>query len=553
MDRIVIVRKLQNRWIALGFVLVATLIVTLNQTVMSVLAPTIIRAFDTDIVVASLSTTIYLAAAASFLIPAGRLSDLVGHKWFLIVALALFAVATAIVGYTSETWQLLAGRGLQGLVFAGIMPVGLAIINNDFSVERGKHARSMALGAWATVTGVAITLGPLWGGFWAHSTLGWRWAFHVTTGVVIVIMVGCAVSITGHARSDRKLFHGFDIPGLTALVVGIALLVFGLEEGRQSGWISSSSAGFSIDRFSIAPILFAGSVLAFAAFVLIERRRNRRGEIAIGDASLLRIKSFRWSTLAISLTFFGNFGLLFVFSIYMQLALGYTALTAGVALASTGLGVLVGGQIASHLPRRVDVRSQVIASVTAQPVVLLIAAISIDSSVLGWTLLAILFLYGATWGLSYAAFVNLAYQDVPAERAAAASGTQVAMRVLAGSVGTAVLGSVLAAMLFTGIHQAIAARTDLTEQQRDEMSATLHSSFIVQFPPDERDRDVVDELADASGPARHPDEAVAHIYATAFRTALLIAALVSSGGVVCAFLIPHMRPRRTTRQDPVVR
>jgi MFS family permease len=149
-------------WTGYSFLLLAVVLVIVDYTVADSVAPDLVRDLNLTVGDVGAALTSYLAVAAAFTIPAGKLADRMGRRRSLLAGLAIYAAGSALTGLAGGFWLLLAGRVLQGLSLAIMLPTGLGLLNSMFPPQRpGRHR---ALGLWATAIGVAAGLGPLIGG-----------------------------------------------------------------------------------------------------------------------------------------------------------------------------------------------------------------------------------------------------------------------------------------------------------------------------------------------------------------------------------------------------
>ena len=210
-----------------------------------------------------------------------------------------------------------------------ILPATLSTVNALF---RGRE-RAIAFAIWGSTIGGMAAVGPFLGGL-LTTDLSWRWAFLINIPLGIAILVGLLTVIP--ETSDPDTPRGLDVPGQLTLILGLSALVFGLIQGQTYGWWRTTEQLdlFSWPRGAISPvpIVFAVSVVSMVAFVIIERARIRAGRLVVVDLRLFAIKSFSRGNVAALIVALGEFGILFVLPLYLQGALGLSALDTGAAL-----------------------------------------------------------------------------------------------------------------------------------------------------------------------------------------------------------------------------
>ena len=224
--------------------------------------------------------------------------------------------------------MLIAARAIQGLGAAMTSPSTLSIISGTFI---GKM-RGVAFGVWGAVAGAAAALGPLLGG-WLTTNASWRWAFYINIPIGIAAVIGAALVIQESRETRGKLT--FDIPGIILVGLGVGAVVFGLIEGQTYGWIKPKLP-FTIGNWtwpftevSVTVVAFVVGAVALALFVWWELRLQRRGGDPLFDFTLMRFRSFRFGLITVSIVALGEFGLVFVLSIFLQSVRGLTAFQTG--------------------------------------------------------------------------------------------------------------------------------------------------------------------------------------------------------------------------------
>lgn len=322
--------------------------IIVDATIVNVAIPSIIRDLRIGITQAEWANSIYSLVFAALLISVGRVGDVTGRRHVFIWGLLVFLAASLITALAPSGTVLLAGRFLQGVGGALILPSTLSIVNATF---RGRE-RAIAFGIWGSVIGGMAALGPLAGG-WFVTNLSWRWAFYVNLPVGMVALAG-ALLYVGESR-DPDARPGFDPPGVVLSTVGFLGVVFGLIEGQTYGWWTAKRAflGLSPGGVSVIPVAFAAGVLALAGFVLVERARARAGRPVLVDFSLFRIPTFRYGNVAVMIVGLGELGLVFVIPLFLQSVLGLSAFDTGLVLTALAGGAFVAGGLAAPLTRRI--------------------------------------------------------------------------------------------------------------------------------------------------------------------------------------------------------
>lgn len=394
----------------------------LDETVVGVALPTIKRELSLSQIESHWVINAYLLVFAGFAAAAGKFGDIIGLRILFVVGVALFALASVASGLAQDGVSIITARAVQGLGAAITFPSSLAIITKAFSKEQ----RGMALGIYGSIGSVFLSLGTLVGGFLTE-TLSWRWIFAINPPIVIVItLIVLAAWIEPQRHSVSKRI---DILGLFMLTGGLGMLVFALMQGPEWGW----------SHPMIWLLLIAGVALLLL-FVAVESRAH----LALIDVNLFRDTSFTTLSLVI---FIGQFSkvLIFVFvALYLQNALNMSALTAGIALlaavAPTPFLAAPVGKLADFLSVRMLTLSGLLA--TAVAILWIALAAPWDNYVL---LLPALVIWGAAQPFLFMPAQRAVMNAVPADEEGQAGGIAMTSRLLGGTIGMTICGTLLAA------------------------------------------------------------------------------------------------------------
>jgi MFS family permease len=449
---------LQNRrWWALGALALSVLVVGLDLFVLTLALPTLsadLHASTSDLQWFVDAYSLVLAAA---LLPAGLLGDRYGRKKLLITALVLFAVASLACAYSSSSGELIAARALLGLAAAVILPLSLAVIPVLFSAEE----RPKAIAAVGGATFLGFPIGPVLGG-WLLDHFWWGSVFLINVPVVVIALVAVTL-LMPESRSNQR--PRMDIVGVVISSAGLIALTYGAIKAGQNGWSDTT-----------AVTMMAGGVVLLAAFAAWERAVGRRpsgppetagahagkaGRAAaptqpLVDLTLFRSAGFTWGTILATMVSFALYGIIFAMPQYFLDVRGLNSLGAGVRLLPLVAGLAVGLGIGQRLltPRKAPgggpsgappVSAKVVAA-SGFAIMAVALAIGAGTSVRSGTGFAAAWFGVTGLGLGFAmpTALNAALGALSPERSGSGSAVITAMRQVGGTVGVAVLGTILA-------------------------------------------------------------------------------------------------------------
>jgi EmrB/QacA subfamily drug resistance transporter len=408
-----------QKWV-LALTSVASLMVALDALVVTTALSTIRT--DLGASVASLEWTVnaYNLTFAVLLMTAAALGDRFGRRRLMIVGLGIFVAASAACAVSPSADFLIAARAVQGAGAALVTPLALALLSAAFPPER----RAMAMGIFASVTGIAVLGGPMLGGAIAQG-IDWRFIFWLNVPIGIV-MIPLVLRRTPESLGPRS---GVDVPGV-ALVAGASLgIVWGLVRGNSAGWASA--------EVLIAFVLGALMLLGFVA-------RELRADAPMLPMRLFRSRSFSAGN---SATFFMTaalFGTVFFMAQFLQVVSGYGPFGAGLRLLPWTGTLFFVAPIAGSLVGRIGEKPLIVAGLALQAAGMGLIALVASPSVPYGELIAPLMMAGCGISLALPATQNLVINSVEQDAIGKASGTYNMLRQLGGVFGTAIAVAVFA-------------------------------------------------------------------------------------------------------------
>ncbi|MFD7782946.1 MFS transporter [Streptomyces nojiriensis] len=417
----------RQRTLVLAICCMSLLIVSLDNTVLNVALPSMRRDLDASVSGLQWSIDAYTLVLASLLMLAGSTADRIGRRKVFVAGLVAFTGGSLLCSLAPSLDWLIVFRMVQAVGGAMLNPVAMSIITNTFTHPA---ERARAIGVWGAVGGISMAAGPLIGGVLVDS-VGWRSIFliNLPIGLAAFALTLRHIPESRAARPRRP-----DPLGQVLVIALLGSLTYGIIEAPAAGWRS--------------PLIMGCAVVAVASFVGLLIHEPRREEPLI-DLRFFRSAPFSGSTVIAISAFAGLAGFLFLNTLYLQDVRGLSALHAGLyMLPMAGLTVLfaplAGRLVGSRGPR----------------ICLLIAGVSMASSGLLFALFEaetsnpLLFtgymLFGLGFGMVNAPITNTAVSGMPRSQAGVAAAIASTSRQTGGTLGVAVIGSVLAAGLANG-------------------------------------------------------------------------------------------------------
>jgi EmrB/QacA subfamily drug resistance transporter len=412
-----------RRWWTLGAVCVATFMLLLDITIVNVALPDIARDLHSSFSDLQWVIDAYALSLAALLLTAGSLADLLGRRLIFMLGLGLFTAASLLCALATSPIFLELARAVQGIGAAGMFATSLALLAATF---HGRE-RGTAFGVWGATTGAAVAVGPLVGGVLTES-VGWQSIFLINVPIGIAAI---AATLARVAESRDPDAAGVDWAGLVTFSGGLFLLVFALVRGNAEGWGSPLIVSFLV-----------GAVVLLCAFVVVERRQAR----PMFDLTLLRKPAFAGASIAAFALSASLFSMFLYMTLYIQNALGYSPLQAGLRFLPTTLLSFFVAPIAGKLSARFPVRIMIGVGLCLVGIgLILMARLDADSA---WTVLLPGFLFaGVGTGLVNPPLASTAVGVVPPQRAGMGSGINSTFRQIGIATGIAGLGALFQQLL----------------------------------------------------------------------------------------------------------
>jgi EmrB/QacA subfamily drug resistance transporter len=416
-------RQDRRQGYALLVITAATLLVTLDSTIVNVAQPTIKDALGFTSATLEWVIVAYTVAFGGLLLLGGRMGDLFGRRRMFLTGIALFTLASLLGGLAQSAGWLIAARALQGVGAAIAAPAALSLIAVTFTEG---SARNKAMGMYATVAGFGGSLGLVLGGVLTQIA-SWRWVFFVAVPVGALVLL-----VAPKVLGDTPPHPGaLDLPGAVLGTGGVALLVYGFIEATQDSWTATGT---------VVPLVVA--VVLLVAFVAVESRAAHP-ILPLGLFSNRNRCAAYLVTLAVGS---GLYGVTFFLMLYLQGVLGFATVEAGFAFLPLALaiGVLaaVMGRQATKIGTKIGAAyGPLVAAVGA---VWLGLATTPDGSFLG--LLGPMIVFGGGLGAAIVPLTLTALSAVKPAEAGITSALVSAGQQIGGSIGLAVLGTVTGAV-----------------------------------------------------------------------------------------------------------
>ncbi|MBF9130946.1 MFS transporter [Plantactinospora sp. S1510] len=409
-----------RRWKALLFISIAQLMVVLDGAVMNIALPSAQQALHFTDGSRQWVVTAYGLAFGGLLLVGGRVGDMVGRKRVFLIALAGFAVASAIGGLAVNAGMLLTARALQGVFAALLAPAALSLISLTFTQPR---ERAKAFGVFAAVSIAGGAVGLIAGGLLTQY-LNWRFAMFILVPIAIIGILGAVSTVQDNGERHRSRL---DVPGVLLASLGLVGLVYGFSAAESHGW----SAPLTIGSFVVG-------VLLLTAFLVVQSRVPA----PLLPLRVLTERNRAAAYLSVAFAVVSMFGMFLLLSYYFQQVKGWSPVMAGLAFMPMAVLQAFGAtQVGARLAHRIAPRPIMVTGylVSAAGLVLL-ALLDADSSFLEIAVAEAV--VGIGIGAAFMPAMSISSHGVAPTDVGVASAMISSSQQVGGSIGVALLNTV---------------------------------------------------------------------------------------------------------------
>jgi len=456
--------------VVLGF---AQFLMVLDQAVMNVAISQLVEDFDTTVTTIQMVIALYALVMAGLMLTGGKLGDIWGRRRAFAVGMVIYGIGS---GLTAASWSvpslMLGWSILEGIGAALVLPALVALVAGNY---KGAD-RAVAYGVLGGVAGAGIAVGPILGG-WMTTDFTWRLVFIGEVVVAIGILLGTRL-IREPEREQGAA--GLDWVGSVLSASGLALVVFGVLQASNWGWLAPRASPIEPFGFSLTPFVIAAGALVLGCFVSWERRREERGLAPLVHLGMLRIRALRGGVSMLLAQNLILMGIFFTIPLYLQIVQGLDALETGVQMlpASAGLflAAIAGSALAKRFAPRLLVRAGLLVVLAA--IVMLLGTIEpeLDSG----AFLAATGVLGIGMGLIVSQLGNVVQSAVGDADRSEAGGLQNTAQQLGSSLGTALLGAIVISGLIFAFTSNIADDPRVSADVEDQVQVRLSAggSFV---------------------------------------------------------------------------
>jgi MFS family permease len=510
----------------------AQFLMTLDTSVMNVAIATVAKDVGTTVTGIQFAITLYTLVMAAFMITGGKVGQIIGRKRAFMIGCVVYGCGSGITALAKSLPVLILGWSvLEGLGAALIMPAVVALVATNF----GRAERPRAYGLVASAGAVAVAVGPLVGGL-LTTYASWRWVF---VGEVILVL-----GILGLSRrmADSPAVPGvrLDPVGTLLSAAGLGMIVYGVIRSGTWGFVQPKPDAPQWLGMSPVVWLLLGGGAVLVLFALWESRRLHRHQAALLDPQILKIPRLQGGLTSFFFQFMLQSGLFFVIPLFLSVALGLSAVATGVRLLPLSITLLASAVGVPRLfprtsPRRIV---RVGFGLLFLGIVTLLAAL--DSGAGAEIVTGPLLLAGLGTGTLASQLGSVTVSAVPDSQSGEVGGVQNTVTNLGASIGTALSGAILIAVLTTTFLGSVASNPAIPKELSSKAQVELSAG--IPFVSD-ADLNVALQKADVPPATAHAVvDANAQSRINGLRAALAVLALMALLALAMTRRLPTVQP-----------
>jgi MFS family permease len=523
-----------KKWLPVIILAFAQFVMVLDSTVMNVSISTVVEDLNTTITAMQGAITFYALTMASLMLIGGKLGDIWGRKRALLIGSIVYAIGSLTTGFSVNFAMLFVGWSVvEGLGAVLIIPAIAALVATNY---KGKD-RIKAYAIVGGVSGAAAAAGPLIGGFMT-TYLDWRYVFFGE----VFIMAGVILCMK-YIKDAPKIKHPpkIDIPSALLSASGLILIVFGMLQSSKWGWIEPRAvpeiAGVALTPFgiSLVPYLIIAGILLLRVFYRRQVKLESQNANPLLKVSLLKSGVLRSGLSTLMFQYLVVGAVFFVVPIYLQMTLGLNAIETGTRIVPLSFAIVFGSIFGARIASKRSPKKIIRIGQYLLVVGILILLGSINITLSGWIFGIGMFITGLGIGLLASQIGNVNMSAVGESNTSEVGGMQGVFQNLGSSMGTAVIGSIVVAVLTTSFVSNIQASTLPVDVKNYVQNNTTQGVSIVPISE-------VESYAASKGLSPTEVEETAQVYADsqieALRGGLFVLFAISLLGVVFSRNVP---------------
>ena len=507
-------------------------VMALDSSVMNVSIATVAQDVGTSVTGIQGAIAAYTLVMAVLMTPGGKVGAMIGRKRAFMIGCVIYGCGSFITSISPNLTVLLLGWSfLEGVGAALILPAIVALVAGNFAEKQ----RPAAYGLVAAAGAIAIALGPLIGGI-ATTYFSWRWVF---VGEIVLIVV---ILMLARRMADAPPNRGtrIDVVGAVLSALGLGAFVYGVLRSDEWGWFKPKPGEPA--WFGISPVvwLLLAGIFVMWLFFHWEDRLMQRGKEPLVDPTLLRNRELSGGLTMFFFQYLVQMGVFFVVPLYLSIALGLSALATGVRILPLSLTLLLAAVGIPRLFPKASPRAVVRIGLLAMIVGAVVLMVTLDISSGAEVTTVPLLLVGLGMGALASQLGAVVVSAVPEERSAEIGGVQNTVTNLGASIGTALAGSVMIAVLtssfLTNVQESPAIPADVKSQ------ATTQLSGGVPFVSDAQLQSALDEAGADTELAQAALDANSDAQIDGLKAALAILVLTGLIGLIFVRRLPTAQP-----------
>jgi EmrB/QacA subfamily drug resistance transporter len=451
----------------------AQFLMVLDQAVMNVAISQLVEDFDTTVTTIQAVIAFYALVMAALMMTGGKIGDIWGRRRTFVVGLCIYACGSALTAVSWNVPSLTLGWSvLEGIGAAMVLPAMFALVAGNFEGSQ----RAVAYGVLGGVSGVGIAVGPILGG-WATTELTWRIVFAGEVVVAAAILLGSrAISEPERAEGKKEL----DVVGALLSAIGLGVLVLGVLQASNWGWLAPRNSPWEPFGFSLTPFVIAAGGAILGLFAIWERRREQSGREPLVHLDLLKLPRLRGGVSMLVAQNLILMGIFFTVPLFLQIVQGLDALETGVRMLPASAGLFASAIAGSALARRFSPKLLVRAGLLVVLLAALLLLDTVEAELDNTSFLVAMGVLGIGMGLVVSQLGNVVQSSVGDADRSEAGGLQSTAQQLGSSLGTALLGAIVITGLIAAFSANVADNPKISADVQEQVHTRLSSgvSFV---------------------------------------------------------------------------